>query len=92
VLSQDYVLDVWVTPDRQTHRKDEHELKHAVEQDLFSAKEADRIRQLAEEAEAAVAGWGYPFSEGWDLWRPNPEWGLPELPANARWEVDISGV
>jgi uncharacterized protein len=30
---------------------------------------------------ARVEEWAAPFDQGWESWRPDPEWPLPEVPA-----------
>jgi hypothetical protein len=30
--------------------------------------------------EKLVASWGAPFRDGWEDWRPDPAWPLPDLP------------
>jgi hypothetical protein len=27
-----------------------------------------------------IEAWSIPFDEGWEHWRPDPGWPLPELP------------
>lgn len=29
-----------------------------------------------------INAWGAPFSDGWEHWRPEPHWPVPELPAD----------
>jgi hypothetical protein len=30
-----------------------------------------------------VQGWASPFCDGWEHWRPDESWPIPELPADA---------
>lgn len=78
--SKDHVLDVWVEPDRTHSRKDEDELVLAVEQGRYSPDEAARITAMAAEVEAVIRAWGPPFCDGWETFRPNPSWPVPQLP------------
>jgi len=88
VYTDDHVLDVWVTPDRTCHRKDEDELEASVTQGRFTPEEVASITRNAASAEEAVASWQSPFSDGWESWRPDPAWTLPPLPQGVRWEFD----
>jgi predicted RNA-binding protein associated with RNAse of E/G family len=76
----DHFLDIWVFPDRSWRWKDEDDLDEAVDVGLFTLEEARAIRaegeRVVERAEAGTA----PFDEGWESWRPDPEWPLPLLP------------
>jgi len=92
VYSEDHVLDVWVTPDRVCHRKDEDELEAAVEQGRFSVEDAALITRNAGLAEEAVAAWESPFADGWEGWRPDPAWTLPPLPEGITWDFDLVPV
>jgi hypothetical protein len=76
----DYVLDLWVTPDRTVEWKDEDELEGAVATGRFSAEEADRIIADGHAAEKEIATWASPFADAWHEWQPNPTWRLPEAP------------
>ena len=76
----DHLLDITVDPDRTWRWKDEDELAEAVEIGLFSRERADEIRAEGERAVERIEAWTSPFDEGWESWRPDPEWPLPELP------------
>lgn len=86
----DHVLDIWVTPDRACHRKDEDELAAAVVQGLCSPEVSASITRTADVAEAAVASWQSPFADGWEDWRPDPGWMMPPLPQGAAREFDLT--
>jgi predicted RNA-binding protein associated with RNAse of E/G family len=79
VYSGDHVLDVVVEPDRSRRRKDEDELALAVAQGRYTPEEAARIEAAAAQAEAVVDAWASPFCDGWEDFRPDPAWPLPEL-------------
>lgn len=81
MYTTDHVLDVEVEPDGSHRRKDEHELAAAVEQGRYTMEQAELFRATADEVEKLVAGWGSPFCDGWEAFRPDPEWPLPELPS-----------
>jgi predicted RNA-binding protein associated with RNAse of E/G family len=81
VYTSDNVLDLWVEPDRTVLRKDEDELELAVAQGVFGAATAAAIKADCAEVEAIVADWGEPFCDGWERFRPDPSWPIPNLPA-----------
>lgn len=73
--TEDHTLDIWVEPDGSWHWKDEDELQAAVELGFYTEAEARAFRA---EGEAVLAEW--PFPTGWEEWRPDPAWPMPELP------------
>ncbi|NUR06003.1 MAG: DUF402 domain-containing protein [Nocardioidaceae bacterium] len=79
VYTSDHVLDLVVDPDRSVTRKDEDELALAVAQGVFDRPTVAAIEDHAADAEAVVARWGPPFCEGWETFRPDPAWPLPDL-------------
>ncbi|MBW3612720.1 MAG: DUF402 domain-containing protein [Chloroflexi bacterium] len=92
VVTQDHVLDLWVTPDRSVTWKDEDELEAAVDTGRWSAEDADRFRADARGVEAIVARWGSPFADGWEQWRPDPSWIVPALPPDLAWDFDVDPI
>ena len=80
VYTTDRVLDLEVEPDRTIARKDEDELVLAVVQGQYDAATAAAIEAEAAVVEAIVADWGSPFCDGWEHFRPNPDWPIPGLP------------
>jgi hypothetical protein len=68
--------------------KDEDELEAAVMAGRYSAADAERFRSDARSVEEIVRAWGSPFSDGWERWRPDPSWAVPELPPDASWDFD----
>jgi uncharacterized protein len=75
VDAYDHQLDIWVEPDGTWRWKDEDDLAESVQAGIFTAAEAAEIRA---EGERLLAAW--PFPTGWEDWRPDPAWPLPELP------------
>jgi hypothetical protein len=71
--SVDHKLDLIVQPDGSVEWKDEDELERAAALGLLDAAEvrADAERVLAEP----------PWPTGWEAFRPDPQWPVPELPA-----------
>jgi len=80
VYTRDHVLDLVVTPDRQVIWKDEDELAAALEAGTFTPEDAERFEADARAVEKLVARWASPFCDGWENWRPDPSWPIPDLP------------
>ncbi|MDI2128860.1 DUF402 domain-containing protein [Yinghuangia seranimata] len=80
VDTEDLVLDVWVTPDRRWHFKDEDELAASREAGRFTDADVDAIYGHGHRAVDVVRAWGPPFNGGWENFRPDPAWPLPTLP------------
>jgi hypothetical protein len=72
----DHQLDLRIEPDGAVTWKDEDHLEQAVGYGMFSEDEAEAARA---EARRVLAEW--PFPTGWEAWRPDPAWPIPELPA-----------
>ena len=72
----DEKLDLIVQLDGSYRWKDEDELEQAAALGLL---DADEVRA---EAARVLAEW--PFPTGWEDWRPDPAWPLPQLPEG--WE------
>ena len=88
VATQDHVLDLWVEPDRRVRWKDEDELEAALAAGRYAAADADRFRAHAHVVEDVVARWASPFCDGWEGWRPDPAWPVPQLPDGLSWDFD----
>ncbi|MBQ0867314.1 DUF402 domain-containing protein [Streptomyces sp. RK75] len=80
VDSEDHFLDLEVGPDGRWEWRDEDEFTQAQRAGLLDAEQADRIRAAGRRAVEAVRSWGSPFADGWERWRPDPEWPVPALP------------
>lgn len=79
----DMFLDVVVQPDRKTWRyKDEDEFAEAIEAGIFTAFEAQEVRDTAARALQSIAENRKPFSNIWADWRPDILWGIPQIPKN----------
>jgi hypothetical protein len=72
----DEKLDLIVRPDGSYEWKDEDEFEQAAALRLV---DADAVRA---EADRVLEEW--PFPTGWEDWRPDPAWPVPQLPAG--WE------
>ena len=80
VDSEDHFLDLTVAPDGTYEWRDEDEFAAARDAGLMGEEQAARVRTAGREAVAAIRAWGPPFADGWDTWRPDPAWPVPELP------------
>jgi Protein of unknown function (DUF402) len=78
--TMDLVLDLIVDPDGSWRWKDEDELATWVARGVFEPELAERIRAEGESVLARA-----PWPTGWEEWRPDPAWELPELPDD--WDV-----
>jgi hypothetical protein len=84
--SADYLLDVVIEPDLTWRWKDEDEFAMAQELGIFTPEQAAAIRAEGERVIADVEARRWPFDGGYELWRPEPSWTVPTIPAD--WERD----
>ncbi|MGP4112570.1 cytidylyl-2-hydroxypropylphosphonate hydrolase [Streptomyces sp. 4N509B] len=82
VDSEDHFLDIVVYPDRRWEWRDEDEFAQAQQAGLLDAEQAARVHAAGRAAVRLISRWGRPFCEEWTGWRPEPEWSIPELPAD----------
>ncbi|MER6913635.1 DUF402 domain-containing protein [Streptomyces sp. NPDC000594] len=80
--SEDHFLDISVYPDRSWLWRDEDEFAEAQRAGLMSHRKARRVRAAGAAAVEVIRAWGPPFADGWEHWRPDPRWRVPELPAD----------
>lgn len=73
-VTQDHELDLIVRPDGSWEWKDEQELLDWVPRGRFTEQEVAAIRA---EGERVLEDW--PFPTGWEDWKPDPSWSVPEL-------------
>jgi hypothetical protein len=73
--TMDHALDVWIGPDGSWTWKDEDDLSEAEALGVFTPQEAAEVRAEGDRVLAAR-----PWPTGWEDWRPDPRWQLPELP------------
>jgi hypothetical protein len=81
VDTTDHVLDIWVTPDRRWEWKDEDEFAAAQMAGRFTGEESAAIRAEGQRVADSIERWAPPFSDGWEGFRPDPAWPVPQLPA-----------
>ena len=78
----DQLLDIEISPDLSHWKwKDEDELEEAVSRGIMTFREAQVLRAEGESVIDALNARRPPFDEPWDLWRPDPDWQTPDLPA-----------
>lgn len=78
--TEDHVLDLVIEPDLLSWEwKDEEELADAIRVGRFTESEAAEIRAEGRRALDALAARAWPFGRGWEEWRPDPDWPLPQL-------------
>lgn len=80
--SADYLLDVVIDPDLTTHWKDEDEWEEARDHGLLPLVLLDQVRAEGDRIMAMAAARDWPFDGSLIHWRPDPLWGVPQLPAN----------
>ena len=78
--SEDHVLDIVVGADLSWYWKDEDELADAQRIGRFTPEEAAAIRAEGERVVEVIEAGGWPFNEGWESWRPDPDWPIPAVP------------
>ena len=79
--TEDYWLDVVVSPDRTEWRwKDKDQFEEAVAMGLYSPEEASEIRAEGERAIRLMQTNQPPFCDGWENWRAPKDWNIPTLP------------
>ncbi len=77
----DLLLDLVVEPDRAWTLKDEDEFEHGCRLGVITEAERVAVRDAQEEVVDLVERRAGPFSEGLGVWRPDPAWPQPGLPA-----------
>ncbi|MFG2193097.1 DUF402 domain-containing protein [Streptomyces sp. NPDC048639] len=82
VDSEDHFLDISVHPDGGWDWRDEDEFAQAQQAGLMNAGQAERVRAAGRAAVELIDAWGSPFRDGWENWRPDPAWSVPDLPAD----------
>jgi len=86
----DYLLDLEVTPDLDWAWKDEEEVAIAREHGLVAPEILDRMREEGERAILDIQARAWPFDAGYETWRPDPAWPIPQLPAG--WDDGLDEV
>ena len=90
ILTSDHVLDIVVNSDGTFRLKDEDELEFAREAGMFSTEKVERIRSAADSAIEDIRAWAFPFDSDYPDFQPDPDWPMPDLPAETSWDFDAS--
>ena len=77
---EDHLLDVWLEAGGEARWLDEDELARAVELELMTDAQARAARAAGERALARLLAAEAPARTGWEDWRPDAAWRLPNLP------------
>ena len=80
ILVQDQVLDIVAGPDLAWNWKDEDDFRALAERGFFTVEDAASIRAEGERMAAAIERNAPPFCDGWEVWRPDAAWPVPEIP------------
>lgn len=86
----DYLLDIVVQPDLSWSWKDEEEFEEALEQELISPVLLHAVRAEGRRFIREIEGRQWPFGQGLEGWRPEPEWDVPALPED--WAEGLMGL
>jgi len=78
--TRDHAVDITIAPDGSWRWKDKAHLERLLDLGVFTPDEAAGIRA---EGERVLGEW--PFPTGFEDWRPDPAWPVPELPGD--WDV-----
>lgn len=77
----DWLLDIVISPDlSKWHWKDEGEFQEAQALGLISGERARELRAEGEYVIELMKARKPPFNQGWESWRPDPAWPVPDLP------------
>ena len=85
ILVRDYALDIAVSPDMSWSWKDEDEFEELITRGFFNECQISSIRAEADRMVQAIENKGTPFSDGWENWRPDANWPIPEVPED--WHI-----
>lgn len=80
ILVQDYALDIAVSPDMSWSWKDVDEFEELIGRGFFTESQISSIRAEADLMVRTIENEGSPFSDGWENWRPDTNWPIPEVP------------
>ena len=78
--TNDHQLDIVVSPDFAWQWKDEDVFEEFVRVGNYSQAFALHVREEAARAIELIEARRSPFCDGWEQWRAEPSWSMPELP------------
>lgn len=83
----DYLLDIVVEPDLSWRWKDEDEFEEALTAELIPPVLLHAVRADGRRFIREIEGRTWPFGQGLETWRPEPDWDVPELPGD--WDEEL---
>jgi hypothetical protein len=89
--SADYMLDIVVRPDFAWEWKDLDEFADARQHGILPVALLDAVQRAGDAMIPVIEARGWPFDAGYESWRPDPSWTIPELPANWADGIDLTG-
>ena len=78
----DYLLDIVVAPDLSWRWKDEDEFAIAIEHELISSVLLHAVRAEGRRFIQEIETRQWPFDQGLETWRPDPDWTVPAMQEN----------
>lgn len=87
----DYILDIVVQPDFSWAWKDLDEFADARTHGMLPNDLLDRIQAAGNATIQLIESRGFPFDAGYETWRPDRSWTVPELPGNWADGLDLTG-
>lgn len=79
--TMDLTLDMLIAPGGQSWRfKDEDEFAYGIEHGWYTPGQLAELKAMGELIGGAAARGDWPFRDGWEEWRPPPEWAPLSLP------------
>lgn len=79
--TMDQTLDLVIAPDRERWMwKDEHEFQWGVDAGWYTASQMDELKAIGLRVLEDAKRGAWPFSDGWEQWRPDAAWGIPSFP------------
>ena len=85
ILVRDYALDIAVNPDMSWSWKDGDEFEELIGRGFFTERQVSSIQAEADRIVQVIENKGSPFSDGWEKWRPDTNWPVPEVPED--WHI-----
>jgi hypothetical protein len=78
--TNDHALDIVVTPELRWSWKDADGFAEQVRRNVYSSEFTDEVRAEAERVIQSIESRESPFCDGWERWKPDPSWTIPQLP------------
>ena len=85
ILVRDYALDITVNSDMSWSWKDEDEFEELSSRGFFTECQVSSIQTEADRMVQVIENKRAPFSDGWENWRPDTIWPVPEVPED--WHI-----